>query len=889
MELSNLSSQTYDHVVNGAILQRFRIVSIFGAFLYLAFSGLDFVVYPEHWAIFFTIRLFVSLSLLITFALSFLPFIRSLIIWLVDFVILMTGMGIILMIFQSQGLQSGYYQGLNLVFLGMFTMNSFRPHHNVGVGALLLLAYLIAIKAHPVVGIDLAGLASPLFFMGSTLAFVYIMTELYARQHFNEFVKSKELALSASQLAQAHSSLLALEKLKDNFIANISHELRTPLTLILGPIRKHLAESKLFENLRCDLEIVERNALTLLKCVNDLLDISKLAAQKMHLNYQKIDLSKLVRFTASHFEALALDKNITFVLETPASLIAQCDKAKIERVLFNLLSNAFKFTPRDGSITYSLSQKGSDAVIFVKDSGPGIDRQLQEVIFERFRQGEDSDTRKFGGTGLGLAISKEFIELHQGQIEVSSLVHCGSVFTITFPLSAPVGTSFSSYSEEELSNQSQDIAAQITAEHDIKINRQKPNFGSAISRSSSKPSIILIEDNQQVSDFIADALRKQADVFQAFDGREGLDLLAEGPCDLIITDIMMPTMSGDQFIQVVRAYRKYENIPILVLTAKADETLRERLLVQGAQDFLCKPFSLIELQARVANFLQIKQVRDVLEKELSRRSDDIVAMTYALADSKLKAEKALQFAEAAATAKDEFLMNLSHELRTPLTAILGWAELLEGTVQDDPELKEGLSIILRNSRVQMRLIDDLLDLSRIIQGKLEIEMKPVNIQELVKLSVNSITAAAKAKNINLIVDLSKDLPFSLNCDFDRIQQVLWNLLTNAVKFTSGQGFIMVTVDVEEEAVVFKVKDSGKGIEPDKLETAFERLRQLDQSTTKIYGGLGLGLAIARHLVELHGGTISAESKGIGCGSTFIFSIPFKKKKKLTNYHLKSCR
>jgi CheY-like chemotaxis protein len=222
--------------------------------------------------------------------------------------------------------------------------------------------------------------------------------------------------------------------------------------------------------------------------------------------------------------------------------------------------------------------------------------------------------------------------------------------------------------------------------------------------------------------------------------------------------------------------------------------------------------------------------------------------------------------------KDEFLANLSHELRTPLNAILGWSQILRPHGQRDAEIAEGLSVIERNARVQTQLIEDLLDMSRIISGKIRLDVQQVNIQEVVNAAVDSVRHSADAKGIRLQV-LLDPLAGPVRGDPGRLQQCFWNLLSNAIKFTSKGGKVQVTLERVNSHLEVCVIDNGQGIKPEFLPHVFERFRQADASTNRRYGGLGLGLSIVKHLVELHGGTIRAKSAGEGCGATFCIELP----------------
>src|SRR6266851_316705 len=235
-------------------------------------------------------------------------------------------------------------------------------------------------------------------------------------------------------------------------------------------------------------------------------------------------------------------------------------------------------------------------------------------------------------------------------------------------------------------------------------------------------------------------------------------------------------------------------------------------------------------------------------------------------------QRARSEAEAANRVKDEFLATLSHELRTPLTSMLGWAGLLRGTPIDGAMLDKGLEAIERNARVQTQLIDDLLDVSRIVSGKLHLDVRPVELSSVIEAAINVVRPAADAKSIRLS-SMYEPAIGAISADSARLQQVLWNLLSNAVKFTPEGGSIEVRLERVNGHARLTVSDTGQGISPEFLPRVFDRFRQADSSSTRDYRGLGLGLAIVRHLVELHGGTVQAESNGAGQGSSFSVTFP----------------
>jgi len=271
-------------------------------------------------------------------------------------------------------------------------------------------------------------------------------------------------------------------------------------------------------------------------------------------------------------------------------------------------------------------------------------------------------------------------------------------------------------------------------------------------------------------------------------------------------------------------------------------------------------------EAAAARSARLQELDRARLDEAERRSNEQLAV---LCEAERRARHQ---AEEANRAKDEFLGVLSHELRTPLNAIVGWAHLLRGKAGEQALVERGIEVIERNARAQARLIEDLLDVSRIITGKLKLELRPVDAETVVRRAVEVIQPAADAKEVRLAIRVDGEIP-AVAGDPDRLQQIAWNLLSNAVKFTLKGGQVEIELGRAASDVRLAVSDTGAGIDPAFLPFVFDRFRQADSSAARQHGGLGLGLAIVRHLVELHGGSVRAESAGAGRGATFTIHLP----------------
>jgi signal transduction histidine kinase/ActR/RegA family two-component response regulator len=322
--------------------------------------------------------------------------------------------------------------------------------------------------------------------------------------------------------------------------------------------------------------------------------------------------------------------------------------------------------------------------------------------------------------------------------------------------------------------------------------------------------------------------------------------------------------------KVIRTGRPelYPNIPdeLLALVSRDEEHLRA-LRELGLRSAMVVPMAAQGRVIGAITFVSSESGRRYAEADLGFAEDLAHRAALAVENARLYRE-----AQEVNRLKDEFLATLSHELRTPLTAVLGWTRLL-GTGQLDAETRvRALEAIERNAQSQVQLIDDILDVSRVIRGKLRLDVRPIDLAPVIEAAVDSVRPAAEAKGIRLQVVLDPRAGRAAG-DPDRLQQVVWNLLSNAVKFTPKGGRAQIVLARVDSHVEITVSDSGAGIAPDFLPHVFDRFRQADPTTTRAHGGLGLGLAIVRHLVELHGGTVEADSPGEGQGSTFVVKLP----------------
>jgi signal transduction histidine kinase len=385
--------------------------------------------------------------------------------------------------------------------------------------------------------------------------------------------------------------------------------------------------------------------------------------------------------------------------------------------------------------------------------------------------------------------------------------------------------------------------------------------------------LLVVDDEENIVLTISEVLRLEGyEVDVASSGQEAVALLERGPeYDLVLTDLHRDEGDGISIWLVGRAPTPLTIVVVLTGFAAVESAIAA--LRHGAYDYLTKPCIIAELIHTVGRGIEHRRLMlaereartglEELNRELEHRVEERTAELSRVNHELTEANRM----------KDIFLATLSHELRTPLTPVLGWVNLLRsGAASDVQMLAQGLDAIERNARLQARLVDDLLDISRIVSGKLRIEWEPVDLCAVVSSATEPVRADASTRNIELVVELPT-CPLVVQGAPVRLQQVVWNLLSNAVKFTTRGGRVTVRAWRESGEARVEVTDTGIGIPPEFLPHVFDSFRQADGSTTRQYGGLGLGLAIVRALTELHGGRVVAESEGEGRGARFTFSLP----------------
>ncbi len=370
--------------------------------------------------------------------------------------------------------------------------------------------------------------------------------------------------------------------------------------------------------------------------------------------------------------------------------------------------------------------------------------------------------------------------------------------------------------------------------------------------------ILLVEDNRADAVLLQEMLmrdtRGQLDFCWTSSLREALDHIDGEHFDAVLLDLSLPDSNG--LDTITRVSTAAPAMPILVLTGLTDEQVASAAVRSGAEDYLVK--------GRTDARSMVRAIQYAIDRKHAEA---------ALKAAKVSAEQAKAAAEQANRAKDHFLAVLSHELRTPLTPVVMGLSMLQDRLDLDPAMRETLEMVRRNVELEARLIDDLLDVSRIARGKIELSLSAVELCTSIRRAVEVCKPDIEARRLHFGVDYGPAAPYWVEADVSRLQQVFWNLLKNAIKFTPQGGCVGIRCRPDATHVVVDVNDSGIGIEPGALGRIFNAFEQAERSITQQFGGLGLGLAISKALVELHGGTIEALSEGRDKGATFRVRLP----------------
>jgi response regulator RpfG family c-di-GMP phosphodiesterase/signal transduction histidine kinase len=642
---------------------RARLAIIISMILYSSFLFLDWVYTPQYFKLFFIIRmvvvaLHVVLLLLYTRTKTNRGYIN-----LGMAMVIFDAAGIAIMIQIMGGFLTSYYQGLNIIVMGMIVVIPLAFREAIILYALTWAAYAIpsfinvSTKANPNISpaSEWRFIINNLFFLTSIIivgAFGSYIMDSIRRRELRSRIKLED---ATKELQESNVKLKSLDRLKTQFFSNINHELRTPLTLMLAPLGPWLSGKmgKISAEQRETLETIKRNGFKLLSLINNLLDLAKLEEGKMRLKIKMMDFSEYAASFLSTIKPLADRKSIKLYFQHPPyQLDIIIDPEQFEKVVMNLLSNAVKFTPPRGRITIYLEDKETSILLIVEDTGVGIPQNMLSSIFDRFSQVDGSLSRAHEGTGIGLSLAKEIVTLHKGKIWAESEIGKGSRFIVELKKGdehfnedildrrlsdQPVSLKKRESDKEE--PRVQDIVSgyrelqladleKIDIPTDLKGKEKKHDF-----------QLLVIDDNPEVLKLMKLLLADEFDLEFCTSAAEGLKILREQAPDLVLCDVMMPEMDGHMFCRQVKSDDTLKHTPVILVTARSGAEMLAEGIESGADDYIAKPFNAIELKARIQSLLRMRQVEGELamaNRNLKMRTSDLVERQRSLFISMVK-------------------------------------------------------------------------------------------------------------------------------------------------------------------------------------------------------------------------------------------------------------
>lgn len=783
------------------------------------------------------------------------------------------------MIYLTEGPESTYYAGLVLILLAVNAIVHWSTLESLLAIGMLFLSYLIACIPWNI-SKESGIFFNNIYFLVLTGIIVVTGNYLYNQLHFREFVLRYELSQNRQKLEETNQKLVEMDRIKSRFFANISHELRTPLTLLLAPLQTVIQEwdAALQPDMRQLLLIMQSNGMRLLKLINDLLDLVRLESGKMEVKREPIAIEPFLYGLTNAVKKSAEDRGIHLeTVSDPAITTVLADSDKLERILLNLLFNALKFTPAGGKVEVKAKRENGELLLEVSDTGTGISEEQLPFIFDRFWQADTSSQRKYRGVGIGLALVKELVEVQGGNVAVTSEIGKGTQFTVRLPY-------------EELGHASSQtlaikgpasaipplVAAATNGGTDTWLNnlyREAEFYPSLTSLKETirpvetathrgQPRVLIADDEPDMLKYLKSQLSVHFQVIEAIDGQQAVEKASQFLPDVIVCDMMMPEKNGLEVCRELRQRTSTRSIPILLLTARADEETKLAALSAGANDFITKPFSTTELSVRLKNLFDAYN----LQQELARQNQILEATIDQLKETEVQlvhSEKLASLGRMSAGIIHE-INNPLNFAKTALYVLRIMTESLSGN-----EKKEFREVLEDMGEGINRISGIVSDLRTFTQPHLT-QLEKVSVSEVVNSALRLLSNEWENK-VRVEKEISEDQTIWANRN--QITQVLVNLLQNSLHAlerkhcAENEATIWIRATEKNGESLIVVRDNGEGITAENLQRIFDPF-----FTTKDVGeGMGLGLSICYRIMKQHGGRIEVESAP---GSYAEFTLHF---------------
>lgn len=847
--------------------------------------ALDYCVYREQVGLFLILRLACVLMAAATWGILRMPISRKYHRALGVIIALLPVFFICWMIAVTDGAASPYYAGLTLILLSV----AFVMRWSVGISALtlvlILAMYLGACAVHAFLlkpeG-DLRILCNNLYFLSLTGIIVLTGSHVHRVLREREFSLRYELDQSRKALEESNQKLIELDQIKNRFFANISHELRTPLTLLLAPLETllHRRNFPLNDESRQMLQTMHANGMRLLKLINDLLDLVRLESGRIEVKREPVEAAEFIRGIVSAARQMADDKRLHLVASVDPGLGAVlADRDKLEKIVLNLVFNALKFTPSGGQVTLQAARRAQEFVLMVADTGVGISQKNLPHIFDRFWQADGASNRKFQGVGIGLALVKELVEVQGGKVEVQSLEGKGTTFTVLLPYraaervqkpapaAAPSDAAPDGEPAEGTSVTSEEWLASLYRRAELfpaLTPLQEPSRIAESPDSSHLPVVLVADDEPDMRRFLKSQLKGHYQVLEAADGQQAVDKASQFLPDLVLLDMMMPGKDGLQACREIRAHTPTQTVPIIMLTARADEETKLGALSAGANDFLAKPFSTTELHLRLKNLVESHDY----QRKLARQNQVLESTIEQLKETEtqlVQTEKLASLGRMSA--------GIIHEINNPLNfATTGIYTLRKNAKQLPSEAQAEYEEVLSDVEEGLKRVKTIVSDLRMFTHPETESREAVDLALVVAASLRFLSNELKDK-----VKVEQHLAPAQTAwaNKNRLIHVLVNLLQNALdalhtkSFQGEQPTIWIEGRIEGDKSLLVLRDNGTGIDSKHLDKIFDPF-----FTTKDVGkGMGLGLSICYRIVQECHGRISVRTEpGRFCEFTLEFPL-----------------
>jgi signal transduction histidine kinase len=859
-----------------------KVAAALVVFLMPAGVTLDFAMYKDEVGRFLALRLICSALAGVIWFLHTIPFGQRHYRLLGLPIALLPAFFIAWMIFEKDGPESPYYAGLNLILLAVSVVVHWSIRESLLAAGGVLLMYLAAcfLQGSPE---HFGIIFNNCYFLVLTGIIVVTGNYFFNRLRFREFALRYELDQNRAQLEQSNRKLVELDQAKGRFFANISHELRTPLTLLLAPLEtiQQRYGRALDDSARHLLLTMHTNGMRLLKLINDLLDLVRLDSGVMEVRREPLDLADFIKGLASAARQVADDKKLR--LETwidPEIGTAMADRDKLEKIILNLQFNALKFTPSGGRVEVRAEKQGQEMVLSVSDTGMGISEKNLPSVFNRFWQADDSSKRKYQGVGIGLALVKELVEVQGGKVTVSSAEGKGTTFTIRLPYIKAEPAAKPEKEEQPTEGETAGAAAAPNGQGTVSsqewlsnLYRRAEMFPSMTplqetlrrvetSSRGNLPKVLVADDEPDMLRFLKSQLQDVYQVLEAVDGQQAIDKASQFLPDIVLLDMMMPEKDGLQACRELREKTSTQAIPIILLTARADEETKLAALNAGASDFLPKPFSTTELHVRIKNLVESYHYQRKLSKQ-NLVLENTIEQLKETETQLVQTEKLASLGRMSA--------GIIHEINNPLNFATTGLYSLRGISKSLPEAERAeYEEVLRDVEDGIKRVKTIVTDLRSFSHHENEKLDTIEVSEIVTSSLRFLSNEWKDK-----VQIEQDLPehLTLLANKNKIIQVLVNLLQNSMDALRKKDFgadhptIRIAGRQENGNTFLSIRDNGEGIDPQHLDKIFDPF-----FTTKDVGeGMGLGLSICYRIVQEYEGRISVRSeRGKYCEFTLEF-------------------